>query len=106
MNRRSLLVLGAVSIAIMALIPSAYALPTAIQFFPASAEPNKFLAAAFAFGFAAVAAGFAVGKAGSAGLAATAERPELRTLAIIITALGEALAIYGIVIAILILGTA
>ena len=45
-----------------------------------------------------------VGKAGSAGLAASAEKPELKTTAIIITALGEAIAIYGIVVAILILG--
>ena len=106
MNRKSLLALSAASIVILTLFPSAYAIPSGMQFFPAAAEPNKFLAASLAFGLAAVAAGFAVGKAGSAGLAAAAERPELRTLAIIITALGEALAIYRIVIAILILGQA
>lgn len=68
------------------------------------AESSQFLAAALAFGAAAVGAGLAVGRAGSSGLAATAERPEMRTTAIIITALGEAIAIYGIVVAILILG--
>ncbi len=77
---------------------------------PLQAEPTglassfKFMAAALAFSAAAIGAGLAVGRAGSSGLAATAERPEMRTTAIIITALGEAIAIYGIVVAILILG--
>lgn len=68
-------------------------------------DASKFFAAAIAFSAAAIGAGLAVGKAGSAGLAAAAERPEMRTTAIIITALGEAIAIYGIVVAILILGS-
>ncbi len=67
-------------------------------------DVGKYLAASAAFIAAAMAAGLAIGKAGSAGLAAAAERPEMRTTAIIITALGEAIAIYGIVVAILILG--
>ncbi len=66
---------------------------------------SKYFVASLAFAAAAVGAGLAVGKAGSAGLAAAAERPEMRTTAIIITALGEAIAIYGIVVAILILGS-
>lgn len=66
---------------------------------------SKFIAAAAAFSAAAIGAGLAVGKAGSAGLAAAAERPEMKSTAIIITALGEAIAIYGIVVAILILGS-
>jgi len=69
------------------------------------ADASKYLGASVAFGAAAVGAGMAVGKAGSSGLAAAAERPEMRTLAIIITALGEAIAIYGIVVSILILGS-
>jgi len=63
----------------------------------------KVISAALAFGIAAISAGFAIGKAGSAGLAAAAERPEMRTLAIIIAAFAEALAIYGIVIAFFVL---
>lgn len=66
---------------------------------------SRFFASSIAFAAAAIGAGLAVGKAGSSGLAATAERPEMRTTAIIITALGEAIAIYGIVVAILILGS-
>ena len=66
----------------------------------------NYLSAAIAFAGSAIAAGWAISKAGSAGLAGSAERPEIRTTAIIISALGEALAIYGIVVALLILGKA
>jgi len=80
--------------------------PVAAEEQPAALPPSifKFLSAAIAFAAAAIGAGWAVSKAGAAGLAGSAERPEIRTTAIIITALGEAIAIYGIVIAILILG--
>jgi len=64
---------------------------------------SKVFAATIAFGVAVAAAGFTISKAGSAGLAASAERPEVRTVAIIIAAFGEALAIYGIAIAFFIL---
>ena len=80
----------------------AYAAPQSLQIM--SDVAFKAFAASIAFGLAAIGAGWAISKAGSAGLAAAAERPEVKTTAIIITALGEALAIYGIVIAILILG--
>ncbi|MEM0481285.1 MAG: ATP synthase subunit C [Nitrososphaerota archaeon] len=65
---------------------------------------SKVFAAAIAFSAAVLASGFAISRAGSAGLAASAERPEVRTVAIIIAAFGEALAIYGIAIAFFILG--
>ncbi len=64
---------------------------------------DKALSAAIAFAAAVAASGFAISRAGSAGLAASAERPELRTVAIIIAAFAEALAIYGIAIAFFIL---
>lgn len=63
----------------------------------------KYLAAAIAFGLAAAGAGYGIAHAGSAGLAAVAEKPELRTTALIFVALAEAIAIYGFVIAIIIL---
>ena len=95
----SLLALGLSLVALSIGISPAFAVEAA----GGETIPKSF-SAAIAFAGAAMAAGYAVGRAGSAGLAATAERPELRTLAIIITALGEALAIYGIVIAILLSG--
>ena len=75
----------------------------AMQIVPTDARTAKYTWAAIAFSSAAISAGWAISRAGSAGLAGTAERPEIKTTAIIITALGEALAIYGIVIAIMIL---
>lgn len=62
------------------------------------------LSIAIAFGLSVIGAAWAISRAGSAGLAAAAERPELRTTAIIISALGEALGIYGLIIVILLLG--
>ena len=56
-----------------------------------------------AFAAAAIGAGIGIYGAGSAVLSAAAERPELSTLAIIITALAEAIAIYGLVVVILML---
>lgn len=64
----------------------------------------KFIGAGVAFGLAALGAGIAIGGVGAAGLAAITERPELRSQALVFTALGEAIAIYGIVVAIIILG--
>jgi len=64
----------------------------------------KYLAAGIAFGLAAVGAGYGIGHTGAAGLAAVAERPEVRTTALIFVALAEAIAIYGFVIAIIVLG--
>jgi V/A-type H+-transporting ATPase subunit K len=64
----------------------------------------KFIGAGVAFGLAALGAGVAIGGVGAAGLAAITEKPELRSQALVFTALGEAIAIYGIVVAIIILG--
>jgi V/A-type H+-transporting ATPase subunit K len=93
--RTALLVAG--SLVLLAL-PIAFAAEAATPLF------SKVFAAAIAFAAAVLASGFAISRAGSAGLAAAAERPEVRTVAIIIAAFGEALAIYGIAIAFFILG--
>ncbi|HET8792814.1 MAG TPA: ATP synthase subunit C [Nitrososphaeraceae archaeon] len=73
---------------------------------PQAAESGgmKFVGAGLAFGLAALGAGVAIGGVGAAGLAVISERPDLRSQALVFTALGEAVAIYGIVMAIIILG--
>lgn len=70
------------------------------------AEVMKFglIAAAMAFGFGAIAAGIAVGNVGSAAMGAIGEKPEIAGQAIIFVALAEGLAVFGLIIAILILG--
>ena len=70
----------------------------------AESSGMKFIGAGVAFGLAALGAGVAIGGVGAAGLAAITEKPELRSQALVFTALGEAVAIYGIVVAIIILG--
>jgi V/A-type H+-transporting ATPase subunit K len=62
------------------------------------------LSAALAVGLCGIGAGLAIFGSTSAGAAAMAEKPELATWILIFAGLGEGIAIYGLVIAILILG--
>ncbi|MEM2941880.1 MAG: ATP synthase subunit C [Candidatus Bathyarchaeia archaeon] len=62
------------------------------------------IAAALAVGLSGLGAGIAIFGSTSAGMAATVERPELTTWVLIFAGLGEGLAIYGLVVAIMILG--
>ncbi len=94
-----LILLPFIAILIITSMPNAYAQEEAT-----SSDGLKFLGSAIAFSSGAIGAGYAIGKAGSAGLAAATEKLELRTQGLIIAALGEAIAIYGIVVALLILG--
>ena len=59
------------------------------------------LAAALAAGLGCLGAGYAVARVGSAALGAAAERPELLMRSLIFVALGEGIAIFGLLIAIL-----
>ena len=65
---------------------------------------SKFFAASLTFSAAALAAGYALAQSGSAAIAAVVEKPEIRTSALVFVALAEASAIYGFVMAIIILG--
>jgi V/A-type H+/Na+-transporting ATPase subunit K len=66
---------------------------------------SKLLAAGIAFGLAAFGAGYGIGQSGAAAIAAVVEKSEVRTTALIFVALAEAIAIYGFVMAIIILGS-
>lgn len=89
-----LLVIGASILALSFLSGIAHAQGTATA---------KALGAALAMGLSALGAGYAVGKAGAAASAATAENPEISGRLLIYLVLGEGIAIYGLLIAILIL---
>ncbi|MGD1054761.1 MAG: ATP synthase subunit C [Nitrososphaerales archaeon] len=78
--------------------------PVAVAQTAATDSSSKFFAASLTFGVAAIAAGYAIGQSGSAAIAAVAEKPEVRTSALVFVALAEAIAIYGFVMAIIILG--
>jgi len=62
------------------------------------------LGAALTTGVACVAAGMAVGKVGAAALGAVSERPELLGRTLIFVGLAEGIAIYGLIVAILLMG--
>ena len=64
-----------------------------------------FAAAAAATGMSALGAGYAVGKVSSAATGALAEMPELFGRLMILVGLAEGIAIYGIIIAVLILNS-
>ncbi len=63
-----------------------------------------FLAAAIAVGLGSIGAGIAVSSVGSAAMGAMTERPEMAARALIFVGLAEGIAIYGLIIAIMILG--
>ena len=62
-----------------------------------------FASAAVSAGLSAAAAGYAVGQVGSAAVGALAEKPELMGRVLVVVGLAEGIAIYGLIVAILIL---
>jgi V/A-type H+-transporting ATPase subunit K len=69
----------------------------------ATSDPYASLAAAIATGLATVGAGIAVSSTGAAAVGAIAEKPESFGRALIFVGLAEGIAIYGLIIAFLIL---
>ncbi len=69
-----------------------------------TAETFPFLAAAVAVSMSCLASGIALAAVAKAGFAASAERPELKTYILILGGLAEGIAIYGLLVAIMILG--
>jgi V/A-type H+-transporting ATPase subunit K len=63
-----------------------------------------FLSAAIATGLSALAGGIAVAYVGAAAVGAVSEKPEVAGKALIFVGLAEGIAIYGLIIAIMILG--
>jgi V/A-type H+-transporting ATPase subunit K len=59
------------------------------------------MGAALAAGFGFIGGGYAVARVGAAALGASSERPELLTRSLVFVALGEGIAIFGLVVAIL-----
>lgn len=87
-----------------------FALPASAQSAAATtaaADPDvvrwAFISAAIAAGLSALAAGYAVAMVGSAAVGALAEKPELLGRVLILVGLAEGIAIYGLIVAILIL---
>ncbi len=99
-----MLALGATALLVAA--PTALAAPVSapgITALPEGAWGMGLLAAAIATGSAALGAGFAVAKVGTAAVGALAEKPELFGRLLIFVGLAEGIAIYGLIVSILIL---
>lgn len=73
---------------------------------PLSPEVMKwgFIAAALVTGISAVGAAYAVAVVGAAAMGAVAEKPETAGRALVFVGLAEGIAIYGLIVAIMILG--
>ncbi len=82
--------------------PAAIAAPATASV-DASVVRWGFVAAAMAAGLSAVAAGIAVAAVGAAAVGAIAEKPELFGRTLVLVGLAEGIAIYGLIIAIMIL---
>ncbi len=62
-----------------------------------------YIGAALAVGLACIGSSYAVGRIGSAGIGAVTEKPELMGRTLVFLGLAEGIAIYGLIIAIIIL---
>jgi len=72
----------------------------------ATANGSALLGAAIAVAGSAIGAGIAVAYTGAAALAAMSERPELFGRAMVVVGLAEGIAIYGLIVAIILVGEA
>ncbi|MEW6321090.1 MAG: ATP synthase subunit C [Acidobacteriota bacterium] len=91
-----------------ALVVSAGAQPAEPLPAPATVAPEVlkwgFMAAALVTGLSALGAAYAVAVVGGAAMGAVAEKPEMAGRALVFVGLAEGIAIYGLIIAIMILG--
>ena len=106
--RKSILVnagsfVGCLALMVVAMPVFAGAESTAAPAVDGFMEGMKYLAAALSTGLATIGTGIAVGKAAPAAIGATSEDDKNFTKSLIFVALGEGVAIYGLLISILIL---
>ncbi len=101
----ALLVAGGV-LTTLALTAEPSAAATAASAALASYDGQAFIGAAIAVAGSSIGAGIAVAYTGSAAIAAMSERPEMFGRAMVIVGLAEGIAIYGLVVAIILIGKA
>jgi V/A-type H+-transporting ATPase subunit K len=98
------LIVGVAATLLLIAAKSAMAAPAAVA---VVLDPQlagwAFMAAALSTALAALAAGYAVARVGSAAIGAIAEKPELFGRALVLVGLAEGIAIYGLIVSILIL---
>ena len=95
--------------ALLMLVPALAQVVTTTQDAAASHSPPEvmkwgFIAAALVAGLSALGAAYAVAVVGGAAMGAVAEKPETAGRALVFVGLAEGIAIYGLIVAIMILG--
>ena len=100
------LLAGALSAGPAAATGQAPALAAAAADTTTGAGGSALIAAAIAVAGSSIGAAFAVAYTGSAALAAMSERPEIFGRAMVVVGLAEGIAIYGLIIAIILIGKA
>lgn len=110
MTRRRLLIvalaLAPIVFAVLLVPAFAQAVESSPEAAPLPAEVMKwgFIAAALVTGISAIGAAYAVAVVGGAAMGAVAEKPETAGRALVFVGLAEGIAIYGLIVAIMILG--
>jgi V/A-type H+-transporting ATPase subunit K len=100
-------IFAAASLALVAALLLGWVEPATAAGSAAATDPQAaLLGAAIAVGASTIGAAIAVAYTGSAALAAIAERPEMFGRAMVFVGLAEGIAIYGLVIAIMLIGKA
>lgn len=110
-SRRALLIAllaGPLVLAVVLLAPAFAQVSGQASVAPAAMSPEVmkwgFMAAAIVTGLSAIGAAYAVAVVGGAAMGAVAEKPETAGRALVFVGLAEGIAIYGLIIAIMILG--
>jgi V/A-type H+-transporting ATPase subunit K len=101
-----LLLCGACAVVVTALSGSAQAAGPAQAAASQAVNGSALIGAAIAVAGASIGAAIAVAYTGAAALAALSERPEMFGRAMVIVGLAEGIAVYGLVVAILLIGKA
>lgn len=99
------LLVGGLALVLVALMTEPSAAQTA-QAATSSSSSSALIAASIAVAGSSIGAAIAVAYTGSAALAAISERPELFGRAMVIVGLAEGIAIYGLIIAVILIGRA
>jgi V/A-type H+-transporting ATPase subunit K len=99
----AVMVAAGASLLLLAPTPAAAQTPFATARLDPQFMGWAFLSAALSTGLAALGAGYAVARVGSAAVGAVAEKPELFGRVLVLVGLAEGIAIYGLIVSILIL---
>lgn len=104
--RVNVMIAGAAAVALLLMLAGVVDPAQAATTAGSSSSGDAFIGAGIAVAGSTLGAGVAVSYTGSAALAAIAEKPEMLGRALVIVGLAEGIAIYGLIVAIILIGKA